>query len=220
MNRTSRRLPLFALGLLTLAVSACGSSASPASSGPHASPAAIGQDRVTQMVLEDGDLPGYRLQSTGGETLKDQLPPPKLPQAALARRLVRANWIASEHSVLVATDHRTIVFSDANLFRAAPAARRIWALELAKVPGTVTRFLKVPAAAPAGARFAYQRQGSHAGFQVGWRQGPVIGIAIIFVSPKAHISRPAERRIAALLGTAAHLQAQRIAAVESGAQAS
>jgi hypothetical protein len=215
-----RILPLCALGLLALAAAACGSSGSSASSRPQLSPVVVGKDKVTQMVLQDGDLPGYDLQSTGGETLKDQLPPPKLPQAAVAAQLVRANWIASEHSVLVSADHRTIIFSDANLFRAAPAARRLWALELAKVPGAVTRRLRVPTGAPAGSRLTYERQGAHAGFQIAWRQGPVVGLAIIFVSPKAQISGLTERRFAAVLGKAAHAQAQRIAAVESGAQAS
>jgi hypothetical protein len=212
--------PVSALALLALAATACGSSASPAASGgkPHLSPVAIGRDKVTQMVLADGDLPGYRLQSTGSETIKDQLPPPKLPHAALARRLVRANWIASEHSVLAATGARILVLSDANLFRSAAAAHRIWDIELHKVPGTLTRFLKVPAGAPAGAVFAYERQGVRAGFQFGWRQGPVIGFAIIVVSPKTTFSPLGERRIGEFLAKAARAQAQRIAAVESGAQ--
>jgi hypothetical protein len=38
----------------------------------------------------------------------------------------------------------------------------------------------------------------------------------MFVSPKAHISPLTERRIAALLATAAHTQSQRIAAAASG----
>lgn len=170
------------------------------------------------MVLAEGDLPGYRLQSTGSETLKDQFPPPKQPQAALFRRLVRANWIASEHSVLSATGANNLVISDANLLRTAATAQRLWHIGLQKVPGIVTRFLKVPAGAPAGAVFAYERQGVHAGFEVGWRQGPVIGFVIYVVSPKTTFSPLGERRIGALLAKAAHAQALRTAAVESGAQ--
>jgi hypothetical protein len=215
-----RTLPICALWLLALLVAACGSSASSASSQPQLSRAAVGRDKVIQMVLQGGDLTGFDLQSTGGETLKDQLPPPKLPQAALAARLVRANWIASAHSLLVSADHRTIVFSDANLFTSAAVAGRLWTLELAKLPGAVTRALAVPADAPAGARFTYERQGSHAGFQIAWRQGPVVGLAIIFVPAKTRISRVTEQRFAGVLGRAAHAQALRIAAVESGAQAS
>ena len=197
MKPTLARLPLCTLGLVALFASACGSSgsSSPSVGEPHLSPAAIGRDRVTQMVLTDADLPGFRLQSTGAETLEQQLPPQGLAQVGLARRLVRANWIASEHSILIAGDGHTIVYSDANLFRQPAAAQRIWTLELHKIPGIVTRFLKVPAGAPAGARFAYQRQGAHAGFQIGWRQGSVIGIAIMFVSPSAHFSGLAQRRI-------------------------
>jgi hypothetical protein len=172
------------------------------------------------MVLQGGDLTGFDLQSTGDETLKDQLPPPKLPQAALAARLVRANWIASAHSLLVSADHRTIVFSDSNLFKSAAVAGRLWVLESGKLPGVVSRSLAVPAGAPAGARFSYERTSSHAGFQIAWRQGPVVGLAIIFVPLKAHISRLIEQRFAGVLGRAAHAQALRIAAVESGAQAS
>jgi hypothetical protein len=215
-----RTLPLCALGLLALLTAACGSSASSASSQPQLSPTVVGRDKVTQMVLQGGDLTGYDLQSTGDETLKDQLPPPQTPHAALAARLVRANWIASAHSLLVSSDHRTIVFSDANLFKSAAVARRLWVLESARLPGQVTRNLAVPASAPTGAHFTYQRKGSHAGFSLAWRQGPVVGLAIIFVSPKAHISRLTEGRFGGILGRAAHAQALRIAAVESGAQAS
>ena len=220
ITRVKRTLPLVPLCVLALLAAACGSSSAPAASSdqPHLSPVAIGQDQVTRMVLADGDVPGYRLQSTGGETIKDQLPPANLPQAALARKLVRANWIASEHSVLAANSARVLIFSDANLFRSASAAHRIWDIELHKVPGSVTRFLKVPAGSPAGAVFAYERQGTHAGFQFGWRQGPVIGFTILFVSPKATFSPLGQRRIGALLAKAARAQAQRIAAVESGAQ--
>jgi hypothetical protein len=212
---------LCALALLALLAAACGSTGTSTSSvaEPHLSPGAIGRDRVTQMVLTDADLPGFRLQSTGAETLKEQLPPPGLPQVGLARRLVRANWIASEHSILIAGDGHTIVYSDANLFRQPAAAQRIWALELHKAPGVVTRYLKIPPGAPAGARFAYQRQGAHAGFQIAWRQGPVIGIEVMFVPPSAHISGIAQSRIAGLLATAARAQALRIADVESGANA-
>jgi hypothetical protein len=220
VKRTLRLLPACALGLLALAASACGSSgssASSASSRPQRSPAALAKDQVTRMVLQDGDLPGYSVQSTGGEPLKDQLPPPKLPQAALAGRLVRANWLASEHSVLVSANHRSILISDVNLFRAAAPVSRLWGLELAKVPGTVTRFLTVPPGAPAGAKLSYQRQGAHAGFALAWRQGPVVALEVLPVSAKARIS---ERRYAALLGRAAHAQALRIAAVASGARAS
>jgi hypothetical protein len=223
VRRVKRRLallPVCALAFLALAATACGSSSAPAASSdqPHLSPVAIGQDKVSRMVLADGDLPGYRLQSTGSETLKDQFPPPKQPQAALLRRLVRANWIASEHSVLSATGANILVLSDANLLRTAAAAQRIWHIGLHKVPGFVTRFLKVPAGAPAGALFAYERHGAHAGFQVWWRQGPVIGLVIVVVSPKTTFSPLGERRIGALLAKAAHAQALRTAAVESGAQ--
>lgn len=219
MKRRLALLPVCAFAFLALAATACGSSASPStSSRPHLSAAAIGQDKVTQMVLADGDLPGYRLQSTGSETLEDQFPPPKQPQAALFRRLVRANWIASEHSILSATGANSLVLSDANLLRTAAAAQRLWHIGLHKVPGIVTRFLKVPAGAPAGAVFAYEREGAHAGFQVGWRQGPVLGYVIVVVSPKTTFSPLGERRIGAFLAKAAQAQAQRTAAVESGAQ--
>ncbi len=220
ITSVKRPLALVHLCALALLAAACGSSSGSAASSdqPHLSPVAIGQDEVARMVLADGDLPGYRLQSTGGETIKDQLPPANLPQAGLARRLVRANWIASEHSVLTANGARVLIFSDANLFRSAAAAHRIWDIELHKVPGTVTRFLKVPAGSPAGAVFAYERQGTHAGFQFGWRQGPVIGFTILFVSPKSTFSPLGPRRIGALLAKAARAQSQRIAAVESGAQ--
>ena len=58
-------------------------------------PSANGQG--AQMVLADGDLPGYRCRAPGSDDARGQFPPPEQSQAALFRRLVRANWIASEH---------------------------------------------------------------------------------------------------------------------------
>jgi hypothetical protein len=221
MERTRRRAALAAVLVLAAVAAACGSSTpSGASDGAtHLSPAAIGRDQVAQMVLADGDLAGYRLQSTAAESLQDQMPPAKMAGAALARRLVHQSWIASEHSVLVATGTNVVVLSDANLFRGAAVARRIWTIELHKVPGTITRVLKVPAGAPPGARFVYQHSGSHAGFEIGWRQGPVIGLAIVLVSPKAKVTQRLRTQAGALLATAARTQSHRIAAVENGTQA-
>jgi hypothetical protein len=170
----------------------------------------LAQATVTAMVLHDGDLPGFRLQSMGGETLKDQLPPPRSPHRALAERLVQRNWIASEHSAVVSEDGRVALFSDANLFKTATAAKRIWRLELAPQPGVQQRVFKTPAGAPAGARLAYLRKGRRAFIQIGWRQGRVIGIALIGAKPHQKFSRIGVRRVTAFMARAASAEAKRI----------
>lgn len=206
-----------AAALLVVLASACGSSG--ASSG-HVPTVVTGQQRVDRMALADGDLPGYHVQSTGAEVLADQLPPPTLPRAALVRRLVTANWIASDHSTLVASVRTApAVFSDANLFKSASATRRILALEFARVPGVSTRYLAVPPGAPAGARYYHYRQGTRAFFELSWQEGPVLGLVLTPESPGAHLSAGALTRIADTLGRAAKAESIRIAGAANASSA-
>jgi hypothetical protein len=172
---------------------------------------ALGQDEVIKMVLGSGDLPGYNLQSTGAETFKDQLPPPGMPRFALAKRLIRANWVASEHSDVMSADGRVQLFSDANLFKNAAAAKRIWKLERIPAPKELMRTLKTPAGAPSGARLAYVRLGGHAAFEMGWTQGRVVGIVLLEAKPSDAFTRLAVRRISTFLATAAKAEGKRIA---------
>ena len=171
------------------------------------------------MVLTDGDLPGYHVQSVGAESLTDQLPPPRAPQAALVTRLVTANWVASEHSTLVSSAKGDpTVFSDANLFKSAAALRRIWVLESARVRGIQRHDLAPPAGSPDGALYGYFAGAAGASYQLSWPEGPAFGIVLVQVSPHAHLSARALARIAATLGRAAKAESVRIAAaVDSSA---
>jgi hypothetical protein len=208
---------VWATALLVVFATACGSSGSAGSSSGHGS--VTGQERVDRMVLTDGDLPGYHLQSTGAETLSDQLPPPRAPQAALVRRLVAANWVASEHSTLVASAKADPpVFSDANLFRSVAALRRIWVLESAPVPGVERHELAPPAGAPDGAFYAYFVGAGGASYQLSWPEGPAFGIVVVQVPSRGHLSARVRARIATTLGRAARAESVRIAAaVDSSA---
>jgi len=114
------------------ASAACGSGTNSTATQPAApklSPVKVARDQVTNMVLNTGDLPGFTLQSDGPETLKDQLPPKGMPHFAATTGTVRANWLASEHSIVISADGRVPLISDANLFKSVPAAMRIWQLE-------------------------------------------------------------------------------------------
>ncbi len=134
------------------------------------------------MVLADGDLAGYLVQGTGSEVLQDQMPPPRAPRAALVRRLVRASWIASANSTLVASaGGGPPIFSDANLFAGVPAARRILRSSSRRVPGIRTRSLPLPPGAPAGAAYDSLRKGGRTEYELSWREGPVIGLLIVQV---------------------------------------
>ena len=164
------------------------------------------------MVLMDGDLPGYVVHNTGSERLRDQLPPRGARRAKLMDRLIRANWIASQNSTLVASgDARPPIWSDANLFRRVSAAKRIWRLELQKVPGVQTRRLEPPPGAPAGATYARLGKGGRAEYQLVWLEGPVIGI--LGVQVPAHAEAPGldPLAIGAVIVQAAAVQSRRIA---------
>jgi len=168
------------------------------------------------MVLADGDLPGYHVQSTGAEVLADQLPPPHAPQGAREKRLITADWVASAHSTLVASAKADpAVFSDANLFRSAAALRRIWVLENARVPGIQRRDFAPPPGAPDGAEYEHIVDSGGAAYEISWTEGPALGIVVVTVSPQAHLSAAALARIAATLGQAAKAESIRIAAAVS-----
>ncbi len=177
----------------------------------HARPVRSEQARVARMVLADGDLAGYVVRGTGSEVLQEQMPPPRAPGAALVRRLVRASWIASANSTLVArAGGGPPIFSDANLFAGVPAARRIFALELAPVPGIESRTLPLPPGAPAGAAYTSLTKNSRTEFELSWREGRVIGLLIAQV--RAATARTADPpAIATTLVRAAAVQSRRIA---------
>jgi hypothetical protein len=205
------------LALLAVLAAACGSSGSAGSSSGHA--AVTGQERVDRMVLTDGDLPGYHVQSVGAESLTEQLPPPRAPRRALLTRLVTANWVASEHSTLVSSRKGApTVFSDANLFKSAAALNRIWVLEGARVSGIERHDLAPPVGSPSGALYGYFAGAAGASYQLSWPEGPAFGIVLVQVSPHTHLSARAVARIATALGRAAKAESVRIAAaVDSSA---
>jgi hypothetical protein len=178
------------------------------------------QERVDRMVLTDGDLPGYHVQSVGAESLSDQLPPPRAPQGGSEKQLITAAWVASEHSTLVAPakDADPPVFSDANLFTSAPALGRIWVLERARVPGIQQHDFALPPGAPAGAHYTHIVDRGGAAYQISWIEGRVLGIVAVQVSPRARLPARALAKIATTLGQAAKAESVRIAAaVDSSA---
>jgi hypothetical protein len=130
MPTPNPRVTIAALGvMLTMLLAACGSSSgSPTTPQPSRVDAAQkAQDKVLAMVLNDGDIPGFALHSDGREKLKDQLPKKGTPHYAVAKRLVTANWLASEHSIVIrSADGKAAVISEANLFKSTAAAARIW----------------------------------------------------------------------------------------------
>jgi hypothetical protein len=203
---------LAAAAVLTTLAAGCGSGSNGSATQPppHLSAVTAARDQVTDMVLTDGDLPGFSLRSTGPETLQDQLPPKRTPRYALMKRVVSASWLASEHSDVISSDGKVQLVSDANLFRSAAAAQQVWKLEQTPLPGTVFRRLRVPAGAPHGALFVYEREGPHAAFEIGWPQGRVIAYTILFAQATDRFSAAGMSRIATLLRNAATAESRRI----------
>ncbi len=219
----SRRLALTALAAVAVLAGGCGGagSTSPVTQpAPKLSATEIAQDQVVKMVLGAGDLPGYSLNSTGAETFKDQLPPKRTPGYGRIVRVVKASWLASEHSVVVSADGRVELFSDANLFRSGAAMRQVWRLFRIRPAGTRVKHYRPPAGSPAGARLVYSNDGTHAGFELSWPQGRVIGLTLLFAHPTDKFTPLGIRRISALLSAAAKAQARRIASVEAGGSTS
>jgi hypothetical protein len=196
--------------LLAVLASACGSSGQGASAHRPASPQQ--RRRVAQMVLMDGDLPGYFVGHTAFEKLKAQLPPRGVHHERLMTRLITRNWIASANSTLAASGSaRPPIFSDANLFARVSAARRIWRLELQKAPGIETHSLKPPPGAPAGASYTLLRQGGRSEYELGWREGPVIGLLLVQIPAGPPAPGLDPLAIGAVLVRAAAVQTRHIA---------
>jgi hypothetical protein len=217
--------PLRALTLLaalTALSAGCGtgsSSAPETQPGPKVSATQMAQDEVSQMVLADGDLPGYSLNSSASETLQDQLPPRTTPGYKRIAKTVKAGWLASEHSIVVGADGHVAFISGANLFRSAAAMRQVWKLEGIKVPGIRTKRYPTPAGSPPGARLVYTNDGTHANFQLKWPQGRVIGVTYLGARANDRFGKLAVSRISSFLAMAASAQARRIGDVEADGSA-
>lgn len=211
MRRRPRRRAEAAAALATLAAILCGCASSGGGSSARTAAGPDAQRRVARMVLGNGELPGYVVETAGGERLKAQLAPRRMPRAALADRLIRASWLASEHSLLITPGgSRPTIFSDANLFRDAGAAARIWALEQAPVPGIAVQRLTAPAGAPPGASYGELRRGTRSEFEIAWHEGPVIALDVIAVASSPAPPPRVVAAIGAILGRAAHTQDGRI----------
>ncbi|HEY2789220.1 MAG TPA: hypothetical protein VGI72_07160 [Gaiellales bacterium] len=196
--------------LLAVLAGACGSSGHSGSGQPTASPAQL--RRVAEMVLADGDLPGYFVGHTAFEKLGAQLPPRGMRHEQLMTRLIRRNWIASANSTLAASGSaRPSIFSDANLFARVPAAKRIWKLELQTAPGIAIHRLKPPPGAPAGASYVTLRKGSRSEYELGWLEGPVIGLLVVQIPAGAPAPGLDPLTVGAVLVRAAAVQSRRIA---------
>ena len=208
---------------LTMLAAACGSAATHphthaqrhTQSPPQSTAAQTAQNRVDDMVLNAGSLPGYTLRSVTSEKLRDQLPPRRQHGNTVVRRLVRATWLASEHSFIASPDGKLLVFSNANLFTSSAAAARILKLEVAPARDRRFTFFRVPAGAPAGSRLVFARGARLSVFQLGWSQGPVMAFVRIYGHPKERFTPVEEQRIGAFLATAGNAMAQRIARIET-----
>jgi hypothetical protein len=213
---------LAVLAALAALAAGCGtgSSSTPtAQPGPKVTATQRAQDEVSAMVLADGDLPGYSLNSTGSETLQDQLPPRRTPGYKRIVRTVKADWLASEHSIVVGADGHIAFISTANLFRSESAMRQVWKLGRVKVPGIKTKRYRTPAGAPPGSRLVYTNDGSQVIFRLTWPQGRAIGAALIYGRPSDKITPLGISRISDFLATAATAQARRIGDVEADGSA-
>ena len=162
------------------------------------------------MVLVDGDLAGWSIAGRGAEKLADQLVPPTTAGADVTNSLVRKHWKASYHTIL---RHGTgVVYSDANVFDSAAGANRIWSIErTAVIPGQRSSHLPVPPGAPPRTVANFVDTGKLGAYELGWSQGPVIGLVIVYVHNRLAADR--EKDTLALMAQAAAKQSSRISGV-------
>jgi hypothetical protein len=198
--------------LAVLAVLACGcASGGGSSSTAPRTPSPDDQRRVDRMVLGNGSLPGYVVESDGAERLKAQLLPHGSANAAIANRTIRASWAASAHALLTsAADAGPPVFSDANLFRTAADAGRVWSLENGKQPGVTVDPLPVPPGAPPRVSYEELLNGAKVEFEIGWQQGPVIAFDVVGLAASPPPPARVRAQIGAALARAARAQQARI----------
>jgi hypothetical protein len=200
-----------ALTLVSAGCGAAGSSSTPSVQRPVTLSQAQPLDtQVGRMVLEDGDLAGWSIAGHGAEELADQLVPPTTAGADVTNSLVRRHWKASYHTIL---RHGTgVVYSDANVFDSAAGAGRIWNIErTAVVPGQRSSHLAVPPGAPPRTVANFVDTGKLGAYELGWSQGPVIGLVIVYVHNRLAPAR--EKDTLALMAQAATKQSNRIAQV-------
>ena len=137
MPTLASRFAIAAIGAsLTLLLAACGSSSgSPSTPQPSRLAATQkAQDKVLAMVPTPTTSRLHAAERWPGEA---QRPAAKkgTPHYAVANQLVRASWLASEHSIVIrSADGHAAIVSDANLFKSEAAAARIWTLRELRGP--------------------------------------------------------------------------------------
>jgi hypothetical protein len=222
MPREMRSLLILPVSLAAVAfLAACGSASSTSRSTPAARSShiqraatknATAKRQVLRMILTTGDLGAFKLQSRGGETLKEQMPLKAQRGYALLTRLVKANWLASEHSVVVSGGAH--IQSNVNLFKSSAAAGAIW--DLNRHPGrhlqAVPQWFPMPVGAPPGADFTLwrNRRARVAVFQLGWQDGATMDFERAYITFPAKFTAAQVKEVGRSLALAARAQSARI----------
>jgi hypothetical protein len=213
MGRVFQRiLPLIVLAAL---VGGCGSSSS-ADVGSDGAPNATQNARtlVQSMLLKDGDLAGFHLDTLVPETVKADLPTKSVPHYAEAKRLITDNWVASAHSIILRSDGKVPLISTSNVFRSDHATRQIWRFWGSVPHGVTVRSYPAPGA-PAGARLQWATNDEHASFELSWVQGRVISAVLLGAHPHERFTKVQLRRITLLLVNAANAQSRKVGNLSS-----
>jgi hypothetical protein len=203
-------LAIISVAAVALVGAGCGAGASESTPSvvhpatlPQAQPL---EKQVQQMVLATNDLDGWAVTSSGAEKLSDQLVPKTVPGADATNSFVRKHWRASYHTAL--RHGTTVVLSDANVFDSAASASHIWSAEKTVViPGQHANTVAKPGGTPPGTIARFIDTGKLSAYELGWSQGPVIGLVFVYVHGRLPAAR--EKATLALLARAAAKQSGR-----------
>jgi hypothetical protein len=226
MAREMRSLVILLVSLAAVVfLAGCGSASStsttrsmPAARSSHVEPTATktavetAKQQVLRMILTTGDLGAFKLQSRGGETLKEQLPPKAERGYGALTRLVKETWLASEHSVVVYGGAH--IQSNVNLFKSSAAVAAIFTLE--RHPGRhllpVPRWFPTPVGAPPGADFTLwrNRRARVAIFQLGWQDSATMDFERAYITFPAKFTAAQIKAVGRSLALAAQAQSARI----------
>jgi hypothetical protein len=123
---------------------------------------------------------GARLTKIEMETIKDQLAPAGVPGTARFNALTRRSWVASGHSVFQVTKGGIFILASVNEFRSMAEAKQLYRLGTSmRPPHQMTVFEHAPAGNAPGSKYFCIAVPKQSYCELEWRQGNVIGVAIL-----------------------------------------
>ncbi len=214
---TNFRSALCAVVLVALVTAGCGASQAAQPDSSTVPPRTLASEMILRSVTSH-----TKLAKTDVEPLSDQLVPKTVSHAAAYNALTRSAWLASSHSVFTITGAKGVnLLTGVNLFKDADSAQTLFHMGVTlKDSATPTVSEAVPAGSLPGTMYQCAVQKGYQACKIGWRQGSVIGIAMIVGKGDTVPTRKSAAKIAPLLHAAQMQISERITVVTGDAPGS